>query len=219
MAWFDRGFWRSRPSSGNGSARSRGLGLAAAVLTLGGAGSAGAGPLTDAAPPCAEQVSTRAFAAWGDRLRYTLVPDGGLEAGGAGWTLGAGATVVAGSQPFAASGRRSLRLTGGSAATTPAVCVSIAHPTMRFFVRNAGSPRSTLSVSVVFENAFGNLRTLSIGAVAAGDWTPTSPLLVVTNLLSLLRGGETAVAFRFAPTGQEADWRVDDVYVDPFGSR
>lgn len=194
----------------------RWVAVAVAGLTLGAAATVGAGSLRDAAPPCADQMTSRAFADFGDPFPYTLVPDGGLEAGGAGWTLGEGATVVDGNQPFSASGRRSLRLTSGAAATTPAICVSIEHPTMRFFVRNAGSPDSSLAVSVVFEDAEGRLRDLRIGTVAAGDWKPSAPLLVTANLLSV---GETAVAFRFAPSGEGADWRVDDIYVDPYGSR
>ena len=38
---------------------------------------------------------------------------------------------------------------------------------------------------------------------------------IVMNLLPLLPGGNTAVAFRFAPYG-DGDWTIDDVYVDPW---
>jgi hypothetical protein len=37
----------------------------------------------------------------------------------------------------------------------------------------------------------------------------------VVNLLSLL--GNQHVAFRFAPADALGHWRIDDVYIDPFG--
>jgi hypothetical protein len=38
---------------------------------------------------------------------------------------------------------------------------------------------------------------------------------VIANLLPLLPGSRTAVAFRFTPYGDGGDWTIDDVYVDP----
>jgi hypothetical protein len=39
---------------------------------------------------------------------------------------------------------------------------------------------------------------------------------IVVNLLPLLPGDHTAVAFRFSTAG---NWQIDDVYVDPYRSR
>ena len=39
-------------------------------------------------------------------------------------------------------------------------------------------------------------------------------MLVVANLLPLLPGEHTPVAFRFTALG--GDWSIDDVYVDPY---
>ena len=44
---------------------------------------------------------------------------------------------------------------------------------------------------------------------------PSLPTLVTANLFGVLNGGQAAVAFRFAPIGLGAKWRIDDVYVDP----
>ena len=41
------------------------------------------------------------------------------------------------------------------------------------------------------------------------------PILV--NLLALVPGERTAVAFRFTPRGL-GSWLIDDVYVDPYGT-
>jgi hypothetical protein len=38
--------------------------------------------------------------------------------------------------------------------------------------------------------------------------------VIGANLLPLLPGSKTAVAFRF--TAVSGDWQIDDVYVDPF---
>ena len=194
------------------------LALGAGALTP----TAAAGPLVDAAPPCGDQVLEQPFTPWLDPFSYTLVPDGGVEAGAAGWTLTGSAGVVEGNEPFqvgSAGDHRSLSIPNGSSATTPAVCVGVEHPTLRFFARNSGSFLSSLQVSVVFEDVAGIQTSLPIGVVAGGSWSPTLPMPVVANVLSLLSGGETAVAFRFTPVGFGGSWRIDDVYVDPYNSR
>ena len=96
--------------------------------------------------------------------------------------------------------QRSLSLPAGSSATTGPVCVTVAHPTIRFFARGNG----LMTVSVLA----GGLE-LPIGAVAGGgSWSPSLPMPVVFNLL-----GEQDVRFRFVSAGA---LRIDDVYVDPY---
>jgi hypothetical protein len=167
---------------------------------------------------CPDQPLARTFQPWLDPAWYMAAPDGGLEAGGEGWALGGGAAVVAGNEPFYAGDRgdaRSLALPAGASATTPAVCVGVEHPTLRFFARNTGSPVSTLAVSVVFRDLLGRQRSLPVGAVAAGgEWAPTPVVPVVVNLLSVL--GDQQVAFRFTALDDGGEWTIDDVYVDPY---
>jgi hypothetical protein len=50
-----------------------------------------------------------------------------------------------------------------------------------------------------------------------GQWKATSPMLIVANLLPLLPGDRTPVAFQFTPL--LGDWQIDDVYVDPMKFR
>lgn len=187
------------------------LGLAAVLAVL-------ALPAAAHASGCPEQPLERTFLPWLDPAWYTAAPDGGFEAGAAGWTLAGGAAVVAGNEPFLVGGRddsRSLALPPGAVATTPAVCIGVEHPTLRFFARNAGSATSALSVSVVFRDLLGVRRTLPVGLVAAShDWAPTPVVPVVVNLLSLL--GDQQVAFRFAAPDDGGEWAIDDVYVDPY---
>lgn len=71
---------------------------------------------------------------------------------------------------------------------------------------------------MLYEDAFGTVQSLTIGRVLGPHgWGPTLPMPVTANLLALLPGDRTAVAFRFTAEGAEGSWLVDDVYVDPYG--
>jgi hypothetical protein len=167
---------------------------------------------------CPDQPLARTFQPWLDPAWYAAAPDGGLEAGAEGWTLGGGAAVVAGNEPFFVGDRgdaRSLALPPGASATTPSVCIGVEHPTLRFFARNTGSSISTLGVSVVFRDLLGQERALPVGSIVAGEeWAPTPVVPVLVNLLSLL--GDQQVAFRFTALDGRGEWTIDDVYVDPY---
>jgi len=167
---------------------------------------------------CPDQPLARTFQPWLDPAWYAAAPDGGLEAGAVGWTLAGGAAVVAGNEPFSVGDRgdaRSLALPPGASATTPAICIGVEHPTLRFFARNTGSSSSALTVSVVFRDLLGERRSLPVGAIAAGDeWAPTPVVPVLVNVFSLL--GDQQVAFRFAALDGGGEWTIDDVYVDPY---
>ena len=173
-------------------------------------------PAVAAADGCPAQPTSPVFAPWGDGAQYELAPDGGFEAGAAGWDLADGAAVQAGNEPFQVGGGAdgaSLALPAGAEATSPPVCIDIAHPTLRLFARDDGGLLSTLSVSVRFRTLLG-WTTLPVG-VLGGDaqWQPTAQVPVLVNLLSLL-GGSQQVRFVFAAGG--GDWAIDDVYVDPY---
>ena len=189
-----------------------------AALALGvapGVASAAGGLLA----PCAGQVASQPFAQFLDPMSYVAVPGGGFEDGVAGWSL-AGASIVAGNEPFRASGAHALRLPAGSSATSAPMCVGITHPTVRFFAVNRGFLLSTLAVDAIYRNTSGLLRTLPVGVVASlPGWQPTLPMLALGDLVDpLLSGGSATVSFRFTPL-LGGDWRVDDVYVDPYGKR
>lgn len=179
-----------------------------------------AGPLVASAGDCEEQSLTQPFLPWLDPAHYTPPPNGGFEQGGSSWSLQDGASVVSGNESYyvgSASDSRSLKLPSGSSATSAAMCVGIEHPTLRFFAKNSGSPLSTLRVKVHFEDAFGNVQSAPLGVVTAGgSWQPTLPMVLGVNLLPLLPGERTPVAFEFTPKGIAGNWRIDDVYVDPY---
>jgi hypothetical protein len=191
-----------------------------ALLAL--APTARAGALAADAADCEDETLAQPFAAWADPASYTLAPGGALERPPAGWRLEGGVRVVRDNEPFRvhdADDDASLALPAGSRATTATICVGLEHPTLRLFARRTDGPAAPLLVEVLFRDATGVARALRIGALLAVDaWRPTLPLPVVANLLPLLPGNRTEVAFRFTPL-DGSEWRVDDVYVDPWRMR
>ena len=173
-------------------------------------------PAVAAAAGCPTQPTAPVFSPWGDGAQYALAPDGGFEAGAADWALDGGAAVAGGNEPFRVGGdadTSALALPAGAAATSPPLCIDVAHPTIRLFARDDGGALSTLTVSVRFRTLLG-WKTLPVAVLGAGDdWQPTAPVAVVVNLLSLL-GGAQDVSLRFDADG--GDWAIDDVYVDPY---
>jgi hypothetical protein len=188
-----------------------------AVLSIG-ASTASAGPLVASATNCDAQSAEQPFLPWADPASYVLAPGGAVESGTDGWSVTGSAGAVAGNEPYYvhdAGDSSAMRMPNGSSATTGSMCVGIEHPTLRLFARNGGSVLSTLRVDVLFEDAFGNVRSATIGVVAGGgNWQLTAQMPVVVNLLPLLPGDHTPVAFRFTPQG--GPWTIDDVYVDPW---
>jgi hypothetical protein len=188
------------------------LALLAGLAVLAFAPQAQAGLL----PSCAG-VYERPFAQWGDNALYTLVGDGGFEAGAARWSLAGGAKVVAGNEPFYVHGAgesRSLLLPRGSSATSPPVCMVLGRPKMRFFAM-APNGSGSVRVDVMSRNLLGILSVIDGGVVTAGSqWQPTPALsLLGSNLSSALWA--TWVQLRFRPVG-DASLAIDDVYVDPW---
>jgi hypothetical protein len=195
--------------------------ITAVVALAMGASTANAGALVASSAGCDDQALSRTFLPWLDFANYTALSGGDFESGAAGWSLDGGA-VANGNEPYRVGGAgdsKSLALSSGDSATSPPICVGISHPTIRLFAkRQSGSwlSTSTLRVDVLFETATGYVASLPIGLVGNGGyWQATSPMLVVANLLPLLPGETTPVAFRF--TAQGGDWSIDDVWVDPYG--
>ena len=197
--------------------------LTTTVALAAGASSASAGVLVASAPTCDDQAVSKTFLPWLDLADYTALSGGDFESNAAGWSLD-DAAVAGGNEPYRVGGAndsKSLAIDAGGSATSPTICVGLNHPTIRFFAkRQSGGWLSlaSLRVDVLFETANGTVASLPIGTVGGGgSWQVTSPMLVVANLLPLLPGEKTPVAFRF--TAQGADFSVDDIWVDPYGRK
>jgi hypothetical protein len=176
-----------------------------------------AGVLAADAANCDSQSFSQPFLPWTDPASYTLQPGGDFEPGSPAWSLGDGAANADGNEVFnvgRASDSGSLGLNSGSSATSPTICVGIEHPDIRFFAR-ASNTLATLKVEVLYADGSGNAQSAPIGTVTGNNgWALTTPMPIVANLLPLLPGAKTPVAFRFSASG--GSWKIDDVYVDPY---
>jgi hypothetical protein len=169
---------------------------------------------------CDNATLTQPFAQFNDTNDYKLVPGGNFEGSLSGWTLSRGATRVAGSEPFGATGtvgNSSMYLAAGASVQTPYTCVDAAYPSFRFFGRNNGL-LSIVAVSIVYKEPLLGPVAVPVGTVAlSGSWGPSSRMLtlsVVQGLVNgLLTGKTPQVALRFtAVTGSS---QIDDVFIDP----
>jgi hypothetical protein len=162
---------------------------------------------------CPGQVIETPFLPWADDADYTLMPDGDLTQGGAGWNLG-GAEVVDENEPWYVHGGdtpAAVRVETGDTATTPPICITRDHPTMRFFVRNAGGDYGTLTVEAVLPNGQAMAVDVMFGMDESHEWAPSAIVPIFANLVS------NEVSFRFTAAGPDSAWVIDDVYVDPYG--
>jgi hypothetical protein len=163
--------------------------------------------------PCNSNALSQPFAPWGDSSSYELAPGGDFESSdfaSSPWTLTGGAQLVAGSEPYAATGTlgaSSLSVPAGATALSPTTCVDAAYPTLRFFVGGSGS----VALSIVYDGV-----SIPTGVVvAAGSWTPTPVMITTDSLLGLLSGGTAQVSLEL--TGLTGSPQVDDVFIDPWG--
>lgn len=184
--------------------------------------SAQAGLLSILPGSCGNQPASQPFARWSDTASYTPVPGGNFEAGGLPWVLLGGAHVVGGNESFnVAGGSQSLSLPAGSSATSPASCTNLYHPTARFFLRNTGSSTSKLTVQALYPGLLGGVNSATLAQLSgSSSWQPSpAESLLLSNLLATLSLDQTAIAFRFTPTGSSGAWSIDDVYLDPYQRR
>jgi hypothetical protein len=201
--------------------------LLAAVCVLGGVSApvASGGLIDPVVSPCAGQSFSQPFLRWLDLSQYMLVPNGGFESGSSGWALQGGAQAVAGNESFGVRSSNdgfSLALPAGASTTSSPFCLGTLYPTARLFVRNTGALTSTLRVEVLYKDVFGIPRSLQIATVSGtANWQPTLPLLLFANVtaLPLLTDGATQAQLRFTTLRDGGDWRIDDIYVDPYMGR
>jgi hypothetical protein len=162
-------------------------------------------------------ATTQPFAQFGDSRNYTFGTNGGLESGANGWAI-SGGNVVAGNESYYVHSRSddsSLQLPAGASAATPGLCQETSSSVVRFFLRspNGGSVR----VQVVARNLLGQVvGILDVARVSPGaSWQPGPAILNLQSLLALL--GISSIQLKFVTVSGTV--QVDDIYVDPWGSR
>jgi hypothetical protein len=168
---------------------------------------------------CGAEEGSQVFAPWGDTAEYVPAPQGNVEDISA-WDVDDDVTVLNENAPFS-TGSRSLLLTEGGEAVTPAMCISVFHPTIRFFAANTGSPASRLQIEILYEDLDGHVKKLKIARLRGGDqWAPSLVVPIHMNMLAAASAnGVTAIALKFKAKdvkSKEAGWKIDDLAVDPW---
>jgi hypothetical protein len=175
------------------------------------------------AQACDYRGAEQIFRPWGDNHFYVLAPDGGFEAGGAGWSLSGGAATVDGNESFYlndSADSRSLSLPAGSSALSPSICMSLDTPIFRLLTRNTGDPSAGLRVEASYR-LLGLLRTRTLSTVTAGPtWAPSQQMSTVLTLSTIVGTLiPSSIQIRITPVGSGGNWQVDDLYIDPFARR
>ncbi len=117
---------------------------------------------------------------------------------------------------------RSLSIPAGASATTPTFCIGVEHPTVRLFAVSSGSLLSALRVEVIYHDLLGQRRVAALPPLTASPtWQPTVPLALLANITSLNVAADntTQISLRFSASPSSGNWKIDDVYVDPFKGR
>lgn len=169
-------------------------------------------------------TGTQVFAQWNDFANYFLAPNGGLENGSVGWSLGGGASVVNGNQPFYATGSHSLSLPSGSTATSATTCIGQGDLFVRMFGADQGGTDSGLRVRVVWYGLLNKVLGITdFNTYNPGQaWSPTDKLSssggsIAIPLLPIL--GSTSARVQLTPIGSGSSWLIDDLYIDPTCAR
>lgn len=181
---------------------------------------AAADPKDPAKVKCDDHPMRQPFVPWHDLAHYALATDGNFEKKVDDWALTGDARPVAGNETFFVGAKkdgRSLALPAHGTATSADICVGNDHPSLRFFLKRVdGPPTAVITLRASTRDPSGQLRTTPLTPVTGGsDWAPSDPVVVPLQVL----GADTLAAkFTFTPS-PGSNWRIDDVYVDPWRSR
>ncbi|MGH2972605.1 MAG: hypothetical protein ACRDLE_10865 [Gaiellaceae bacterium] len=159
------------------------------------------------------------FAQFGDKDAFFGFSNNGFESGTSGWSL-SGASVTTGNEPWDVNGpgSNSLSIGPGGTASSPRVCTALLAPYWRMFAKS-NAANGPLRAQIVFYGLLGNvtglLNVTNFDSSGYVNWEPSSnvPSLLSLPLLTV------SAQLRLTNTGSSGTWQVDDVFVDPWGSR
>ena len=162
------------------------------------------------------------FLAWGDNAGYSLAPQGNLSTTTQ-WSLNKHAVIAFEADPYSGA-QQSLQFQKSGEAATPAMCVDLDHPTIRFFTRDlGGNGKAKLKLDVLYEDLDGHVKHLTIAKIkATSTWQPSVIVPIYMNRIAAATpDGVTAVAFQFKAEGVQKGetLSISSLYVDPFRSR
>jgi hypothetical protein len=207
-----------------GLTRRLSVAVSACLVALGGTASAAVAfpgapaPAPVAAVPasCATSPTSTPFAQFGDSAYYSPVPGGSFESGAPGWLLTSSA-IVAGNESYQVEGgTQSLAIQPSGVAVSPAICVTTADPTFRFFARRTSGSWGVLNVALRWTDSSGVTHNTTVASLVSGtSWAPT-PILKLAAALPLWQPGSVlSVKLVFSPEPYGGAWAIDDVYIDP----
>jgi hypothetical protein len=165
---------------------------------------------------CSDSPLSQPFARFGDNNQYTPVKGGSFESGSGDWSLN-GAHIIGGNESYyVAGGSHSLLIQPNGEMVSPAFCVSIAHPSFRFFARQASGSWAVLNVILRWTDGGGGTHETTVGSLQSGYvWKPT-PAYALAGSLPLWQEDETLqVRLVLRPERYGGAWSVDDIYIDP----
>jgi hypothetical protein len=160
---------------------------------------------------CQDPTLVQPFTTFGDVRDYVLAPFGDFEhATLDGWTLEGGAGPVADED-----GNGALGLPAGSTATSPAMCIDLNYPTVRFFVRNMLDDDADLKVQVMYVDHEKAYKPHDVKKLKAGRGYGLTKDIKIDPQRGGKEAGWRRIAFRFVAAKDKGDFRVDQLYVDP----
>jgi hypothetical protein len=140
---------------------------------------------------CTPMPTTKSFQRVdGDTSDYSPAPDGGFEAGGAGWSFTGGAKVVTGNETLGVlSGKKSLMMPLNATATSPAFCVDETNPHFRFTYKVDNASLSGFLAYVIFRDNAGKITSIELVSSKGISLAPTlwqaSPKSPLATLIPL----------------------------------
>jgi hypothetical protein len=159
------------------------------------------------AAECPVQATNQAFAQFGDTNEYFLAPGGAFET--LTWTRFGNVVLSNQNDPFAlADGSYSVHLSEGESVRSMPICVDRTTPHLRFVAK--GNDQLDVEVRVSYRGS-----TDSSNGSVSGDahraWAPSRYISLKTDAIPVGESASATVTFR-----SQGDWRVDNVFVDPY---
>jgi hypothetical protein len=148
-----------------------------------------------------------------------LLSNGAFETGTGGWSL-SGASVVAGNESWKVRGAadaKSLSITPTGRVVSPSFCVSIDHPTFRFFAKRTSNSWGALDVRLRWSLDGGPIKEATVNTTSVGtNWEPTFAFKLA-EITGLWNSSQLVTAqIILDPQDAGGGFAVDDIYIDPY---
>ena len=189
-------------------------------------------PALASAADCPDEPSSQIFSIYGDDEYYSEVPGGDFDSTTLGWYFKNARpdsmdSLKRKNAPHLTTDGKSLRMDKQSYALSPPVCVSIRHPSFRFWAYKKDGGAGDLNVRLLYTTSDGDYSIIPVGSLDGDgyrnwDLSASMPLWQALPL----HPNEIANVRLIFDYGFKSDgstdssvrnqWRIDEVYVDPY---